>query len=83
MVGGILSAGWLKVNADTEVSSALDNTCFVLSDNPWVPSVNIYVKSIQSEQIIAYSVYKWALSQLWVNPKGHKNAHSLPPMYPQ
>lgn len=41
---------------------------FILSDNPWVHSVNIHVKSIQSEQIIAYSVHKWALSQLWVNP---------------
>lgn len=65
---GVLSAGWLKVKADRKVSSTLDDMNFILSDNPWVHFVNVHVKSIQSEQIIAYSVHKWALSLLWVNP---------------
>lgn len=67
---GVLSAGWLKVKADRKVSSALDDMNFILSDNPWVHFVNVHVKSIQSEQIIAYV---WALSLLWVNPDRQLN----------
>lgn len=74
---GVLSAGWLRVKEDRKVSCTLDYTNFILSDNPWVHFVNVHVKSIQSEQIIAYSVHKWALSLLWVNPDRQLNTTQM------